>query len=57
MATFGNVTISDDDAANNQNQNVEPTGATINGGVYGGENYGIQGGVFGGRIVVHSDDK
>ncbi|MEU3228401.1 hypothetical protein ABZ695_35320 [Streptomyces sp. NPDC006976] len=35
---------------------MDMSGATINGGVFGGENHGIRGGVFHGRIVVDTDD-
>lgn len=32
------------------------SGATINGGVFGGTNHGIKGGIFHGRIIVEDDD-
>ncbi|MER5613285.1 hypothetical protein [Streptomyces sp. NPDC002215] len=56
MATYGNVTISDndDDANNNQNES-ESSGGAINGGHFGGENYGIKGGVFHGNVYINGE--
>ncbi|MFE6977251.1 hypothetical protein [Streptomyces sp. NPDC057682] len=35
---------------------IDMRGATITGGVFGGVNTGIKGGVFHGRVIVENDD-
>ncbi|WP_406004416.1 hypothetical protein [Streptomyces sp. NBC_00987] len=53
---FGNVTIDSDSAsADDFQQAAEQSGGAITGGHFGGEDHGISGGTFHGRIVVHSD--
>ncbi|MFJ8856340.1 hypothetical protein [Streptomyces sp. NPDC102437] len=57
---FGNVTISSSDVDANTSgteQAAEVSGATINGGVFGGENYGIKGGVFHGAVHIDTNDQ
>ncbi|MFJ4051752.1 hypothetical protein ACIP29_37525 [Streptomyces coelicoflavus] len=56
--------ISRDDRDRNDNTDtdtsasgIDLSGATVNGGVFGGVNTGIRGGVFHGRIVVDTDDE
>ncbi|MFJ2884357.1 hypothetical protein ACIPJN_38780 [Streptomyces sp. NPDC086796] len=50
----GNVTIETSDADQAETQT---SGGTINGGVYGGENYGIKGGVFHGNVTIETSDQ
>ncbi|MCX0247950.1 hypothetical protein [Streptomyces drozdowiczii] len=44
------------DSTDNGGEVPDLSGATINGGVFGGTNHGIRGGVFHGRIIVEDDD-
>ncbi|MFD5728347.1 hypothetical protein ACFWMT_19950 [Streptomyces sp. NPDC058368] len=54
------ITRTDADSNANSTDNSSDTpdlsGATINGGVFGGDNHGIRGGIFHGRITVEDDD-
>ncbi|MGW2113434.1 hypothetical protein [Streptomyces sp. NPDC001948] len=56
---FGNVTINSDDntSADDFKQAAEQSGGAINGGVFGGENHGIQGGTFHGTIHIGDADQ
>ncbi|MEW1893692.1 hypothetical protein [Streptomyces sp. IBSBF 3010] len=50
------ITRSDADSTDSSGGMPDLSGATINGGVFGGTNHGIRGGVFHGRIIVEDND-
>ncbi|WP_202541467.1 hypothetical protein [Streptomyces sp. SID2563] len=50
------ITRADADSTDSSGGEPDLRGATINGGVFGGDNHGIRGGIFHGRIIVEDDD-
>ncbi|MEV0580928.1 hypothetical protein [Streptomyces sp. NPDC050392] len=50
------ITRTSADSTDDNSVDPRESGATVTGGVFGGVNHGIQGGVFHGRIKVTNDD-